>query len=83
MDAGANDDNLLEGEPDDRIFFPPSQQHVDTASHHAGPTSLVSPLSRVPTDIGLHREALFELAAPVQFDQDAWQRYWPYVFLQL
>jgi hypothetical protein len=40
---------------------------------------IVSPLSRIPLDISLHRAALFALETPVQFDQKAWDRYWPYV----
>lgn len=39
----------------------------------------VSPLTRIPLDIAHHRAALFALETPVQFDQKAWDRYWPYV----
>lgn len=38
----------------------------------------VSPLTRIPIDVAHHRAALFALETPVQFDQKAWDRYWPY-----
>ncbi|TLD37744.1 hypothetical protein E2P81_ATG03419 [Venturia nashicola] len=39
----------------------------------------VSPLTRIPIDIAHHRAALFALETPVQFDQKAWDRYWPFI----
>ncbi|KIW01833.1 uncharacterized protein PV09_06684, partial [Verruconis gallopava] len=38
-----------------------------------------SPLNRIPLDIGHHRQLLFDLVTPVQFDQNAWDRYWPFI----
>ncbi|QDS73176.1 hypothetical protein FKW77_002317 [Venturia effusa] len=39
----------------------------------------VSPLARIPLDIAHHRRALFALETPVQFDEKAWNRYWPFI----
>jgi hypothetical protein len=42
-----------------------------------GEAIIPSPLSRIPLDIAHHRNRLFFLETPVQFDQQAWDRYWP------
>jgi hypothetical protein len=39
----------------------------------------ITPLSRIPADIGTHRALLFALDTPVQFDQKAWEKYWPFI----
>jgi len=36
-----------------------------------------SPLSRIPLDVAHHRQLIFTLDTPVQFDQKAWEKYWP------
>jgi hypothetical protein len=50
----------------------PTLQPADSELREA-----ISPLSRVPLDIAHHRQLLFALESPVQFDQKAWDKYWP------
>lgn len=38
---------------------------------------LPSPLTRIPLDVAHHRQLIFALDTPVQFDQKAWDKYWP------
>ena len=38
---------------------------------------LPSPLARIPLDVAHHRQLIFALETPVQFDQKAWEKYWP------
>jgi hypothetical protein len=56
---------------------PPTETETEPTADSNG---IVSPLSRIPLDIAHHRAALFALETPVQFDQKAWDRYWPYAF---
>lgn len=57
---------------DDQPALQPTPPPADSAP-------INSPLARIPVDIGSHRALLFALDQPVQFDQSAWEQYWPYV----
>jgi hypothetical protein len=54
-------------------------QHAGDDAITPQPGPLTSPLHRIPADIAYHRQQLFTLDKPVHFDQQAWDRYWPYV----
>lgn len=47
------------------------------ASFTSLPKDLPSPLTRIPLDVAHHRQLIFSLDTPVQFDQQAWDKYWP------
>lgn len=74
MEPGSPDDL----QSDDQPFFPLTDDGLNEVSNGGhGARSTPSPLSRIPLDIAHHRAMLFALDTPVQFDQHAWERYWP------